>query len=776
MATFAIDVGSALRAYARSDIERRARARWEANVRASSRAPIYTPLRNSVDGAKRLWRALRPMGEAMGGRLQVFRAHTRYALIGFAVSAGAAFAAASAIAIDGYVGNPPAAWAELKASRRHSPIFDAEGRLAGSVGDPDSGLDLDAQRDLAFLPLTSSPPSTFVAGLKALEDRNFDRTGWRAWCGIDVPSMVWRWIASRGVAGGSGVVQQYTRLLKPEWGNEKGLFDKVLRKFRELGASCSVWSSYAEGGGADAILSDYASMAPMLQGGGTLRGLAGASHITFGVEPAELSDAQQLLFAAAVRLPLRLLQPGDVDVACTKVYPKAGAAFEAALAAAHPARVNQCRIIARATGVAPKVLQGEHLQAALADLQAMQRSGVHVASVFQRVPAAKLLNLTSRTAAMLPATVTKMLVNEVEMLPAFEWGQRLNLTFDVDAQRKLAFDFHTALRFVERKGKSALCVPLAKTEPLASGFTRVCGNGVADGTSADVIAVKVRLRDGALGGVYSSPSIMLDAPLSAGSLAKLVIVLAAAQAGIDPESRWCPRQIMDGSRQLRRVGVDPGGYTDAQCARGGKYSVRLVDAIARSDNLAAADVARYLGETRLLAALTVLGFSPEAGVAPWFSTSFGTLPATPRSLLAAWRALVASAYGVELVGSAPRVLAATTADSLIARPFLRLPALSPAAIESLRRLLEAPVAAERGTLGFVADAVTAGKTGTTNSTSIDANGRRTVHAKLALTYQASQGVVNLLVISAPSSGIPLALHDLPASALAPVHRALLQPR
>jgi hypothetical protein len=685
-------------------------------------------------------------------------------------------AVAAVVAVEAYVDHAPGHWEEQKASRRHSPIFDAEGRLAGSVGDPDSVLDLDAQRNLAFIPLTSSPPPTFVAGLKALEDRSFGSTGWRSWCGIDVPAMVWRWIASRGVAGGSGLVQQYTRLLKPEWGSEKGLFDKVVRKVRELGASCSVWSSYAEGGGAETILFDYASMAPMLQGGGTLRGLAGASHITFGVEPAELSDAQQLLFAAAVRLPLRLLQPGDVDVACAKVYPKAGAAFEAAQAAAHPARVNQCRIIARAAGVAPKVLQGEHLEAALADLQAMQRTGVHVASVFQRVPASKLLNLTNRTAAMLPPTVTMMLVNEVEMLPAFKWGQRLNLTFDADAQRKLGTDFHTALRFVERNGKSTFCLPLAKTEPLASGFTRVCGNGVAEGTSADVIAVKVRLRDGALGGVYSSPSIMLDAPLSAGSLAKLVIVLAAAQAGIDPESRWCPRQIMDGSRPLRRVGVDPSGYTDAQCARGGKYSVRLVDAIARSDNLAAAEVARYLGEKRLLAALTALGFSPEAGVAIWFSTSFGTLPATPRSMLTAWRALVASAYGVELVGSAPRVLAAATADPLIALRILWLPALTPAATESLRRLLEAPVAAERGTLGFVADAVTAGKTGTTNSMSIDANGRRTVHAKLALTYQASQGVVNLMVVSAPSSGIPLALHNLPASALAPAHRALLRPR
>ena len=102
---------------------------------------------------------------------------------------------------------------------------------------------------------------------------------------------------------------------------------------------------------------------------------------------------------------------------------------------------------------------------------------------------------------------------------------------------------------------------------------------------------------------------------------------------------------------------------------------------------------------------------------------------------------------------------------------------TPGKCAALRRLLEAPVANEHGTLGFVRNAaVTAGKTGTTQSESRDRSGNRNAYAKLALTFQVEQQAVNLFVVAAPTPQIPLALHTVQGSLFSPAHRALLEPR
>lgn len=208
--------------------------------------------------------------------------------------------------------------------------------------------------------------------------------------------------------------------------------------------------------------------------------------------------------------------------------------------------------------------------------------------------------------------------------------------------------------------------------------------------------------------------------------------------------------------------------------QGGKYLVRLVDGIARSDNLVAAELARQLGDEKLRAALVALGLEPERADNLWYPLGFGTQPATPRILLSAGRLLVAAAYGTGIAGSAPRILAAAGNEAAMGNVPQALSSLTPAGRDTLRQLIEAPVAVERGTLGFVADAVTAGKTGTTSSSTFDVNGHRNVHAKLAITYQARQGALNLLIVTAPKPSVPLALHDTPGSLLAPAHRALLK--
>ncbi len=65
----------------------------------------------------------------------------------------------------------------------------------------------------------------------------------------------------------------------------------------------------------------YASYAPTFQGNGTLRGIEAASRIVFDVAPKDLSDAQQLILAAAARKPLTLLPLGATEIDCKRVYP-----------------------------------------------------------------------------------------------------------------------------------------------------------------------------------------------------------------------------------------------------------------------------------------------------------------------------------------------------------------------------------------------------------------------------------------------------------------------
>lgn len=758
--------------------ERRNRRRWERDVRNAGHAQRFNH-RNRVwsdagFGAGS-WRIGLATATRVGLALKGHLPRLRFAILGLTATSAAAAAVATALAVQAYNDNPPSRWAEIKASRRHSPIYDVEGRLAGSVGAPDGKLDLEARRNLAYIELREPPPRTWVAAATTLEDRNFDKPGLLSFCGIDIASMLRRWVLSPGVAGGSGIVQQYTRQLTG-WGRERGFFEKVSRKFKEIGASCSVWKAYESTGGADGILADYASTAPMFQGGGTLRGLEASSQVAFGVKPAELSDGQQLVLAAAIRLPIPLLRTGDENVPCEQVYPKSGKAYDAALAVARLARATQCRVLARAIGVAPKVLEGDRLQTALKELAALQHRGIHVVNEFQPLPAARLVNLTARTHATLPPIVTRMLVSELDDLPGFKWGTSLFLTVDANAQRGFSRDIQVALREVERTARTKLCIPLTRAEPRVAGFSRLCGRAVQDDASADVVAVKMKVGNGAVIGAVMSSPILIDAPVSAGSLAKWVIALAAVKAGISADSEWCPRRVRDGDRQLRRVGAEPYGYTDAQCARGGKYLMPLAEGFARSDNLVAAEVARYLGDERLRAALESLGLEAERNHELWYGLAFGTQPATPRKLLAAGRAVVAAAYGVRLVGSGPRVLAAAGDEAALGSEPTVLDTLTPAARSSLKRLLEAPTAIERGTLGFLGHSIDAGKSGTTSSDALDVNGHRNVHGKLALMYQADQDALNLLIVAAPKSSVPLALHDLPGSALAPVHRALLQRR
>ena len=764
--------------------ERRDRDAWERALRAARPGAIEQGGRPVAFAFNILWPTELLHGViahartlAQGWRIKNNRLIQRSALV-VCGAAATAVAIAATIATQAYIDHPAEVWTRILAERTHSPLYDTDGRLAGSLGPASGPLPSDDQRNFAFIPLQGTLPPTYAAALLELEDKHFGKSAWFNLCGVDVLSMAGRWLASGATAGGSGITQQLAKQLKaPEWGNERSLAQKMTRKFKELGASCQLWNKLTSDGGSNNVLQHYSSIAPMWQGNGSLRGLEATAPVVFGVAPQALSDAQQLVLAASVKEPLRLLAHGDTAIDCSAVYPRVNnPAFRPDVASSSPARANQCRVLHRALSSAPQVLSGQQLDAARSGLRDMQRAGIVPANEFKSVASKRLINLTSRTAATLPSALLSMVTRELDELDGFAYGDPIHLTVDALAQRQFAEQMTTALKLVQASpaGRGVLCIPLVRMTSPKYFFSPRCGVVQPDQT-AEVFAMKFDAASGAVQRIYASSPQVLDTRISVGSVAKLVVLATAVGAGYEPDSQWCPRQVSDGTRQLRRVGNLERGFTDEQCARGQRVWMTLEQATARSDNLVFAELAKHLGDKRLAAALAAFGLTANAGEQLWYSLAFGTLGATPRELAYATQAVFAAAYGIQTHSTAPKVLAdALEGQAPAARNPLNALIHTSAQRTALRTLLRAPVAAERATLGFVRDAVDAGKSGSTQSASRDTGGHRNAHAKLAVTYQADQGAVNIFIVSAPNPQVPLALHSVQGSLFAAAHRVLLK--
>lgn len=692
------------------------------------------------------------------------------ALIGGLLASTAVAATATVLALKGYVEHPSSFWQQRLSDRMHSPIFDVDHTLIGSV-DTQGKLSTDQAANLAYIPLQGAVPSTFERGLLALENKYFYDETVRNVCGIDLLSLL-RPIATFGRAGGSGISQQLTKELKqPDWGNEGNVATKAYRWAQQLGASCSLYRSLTATGGKSRIVHAYASYAPMWQGNGVLRGLAAASNVVFGVRPDELSNAQQLILAAAVKEPLRVAPIDAAKVDCASVYPRIGnLQFDAATANANRARANQCRVLYRAISMANQVLADQKLSQTLEELRAYQRDGIQPVNPFEPISAKKLVNLSTRTRAAMPSGLLAEIRREAEesTLP----GEPLIVALDAVKQHEFAQAMNLSLIEIQSsaKARSLLCLPLVAA-PTRMKSLRRCGIDSEKNVHADVLAIKADVATGGVKAMYASSPLILDSTQSIGSLAKWIVLVAALSEGYRADTLVCPRSAFDGARALVRVQSPVQGYANCE---NGKHAISFDQATARSDNLAYYDIAKRLGNVKLAAAAAALGFDELDDSINWaYELSFGTFGTRPRNLVTAAQALLSVAFEVRTIGAAPRVL--TNVQAKGNESIQPLLVLLPTALhrQELRKLLKAPVDFERGTLGFVRGEIDAGKTGSTQSAVLDPTGRKYAHGKWSITYQAATGDINLLMIASPLPSVPLAHHSIGGTVLAPALRTLL---
>lgn len=696
--------------------------------------------------------------------------HARLAVRLFCGVAGAATGLAAlgilTVAVPAYFRYPPEFWLERLQARKLSPIFDRNGTLVGSV-DTQNRMPRDLAAEVGYVPLqNSSPLPTFERALLHLEDRHFFDGGLLRVCGIDVRSLT-RPFLSLGRAGGSGLTQQLAKnLLYPEWNDMRGanLAERAYRWTAQLGAACALHRALSRDGGPRRILTAYTSYAPMWQGFGVLRGLEASANVVFGVAPEQLTDAQQLVSAASVKLPLRVAEPESARFACRSLYPRLqNPAFDATAALRFPGRADQCRILRRARFVAPFVLSDSRLVAANAELSEMERAGIAPVNDFEPISSKKLINLSERTRALMPAASMEQIQRESELAGALP-GEPLTITSSAEQQVAFAGAMKEALARIEASasGRRELCMRLKVGEP-APRLT--CGGNTSPELVANVLAVKVKLSTGAVVTQFASRASLFDEDVSIGSLSKWIVLTAAIDAGYTAEALLCPKRAWDGSRALTRVTEPRTGF--ASCSNG-RHLISLEQATARSDNLAFYQLAQELGPTRLTAAATALGMDRllgETRVA--YDMAFGTHGASPRELLAAAQALFGVAYSRSVHGVAPRILINRSETHSRLATLLK----SPEQHLALRRLLEAPVRA--GTLEYTKQRVDAGKTGSTQSRAVDPTGRPYAHGKFSVTYQAARNEINLLMIASPTPTRPLARHTVSGKQFDPALATLI---
>lgn len=687
------------------------------------------------------------------------------ALIGTVALSGVCVAATAAgLVVKGYVDNPVSSWKAILKERTVSPVYDKENTLIGAV-DTQGKLAAAKAYDFAYIPLVGSVPETYQAGLLHLENRHLQKGGIHNICGIDLTSFA---RVFTGAGGGSGLGQQLTLNLKmPDWERGHGV-SRAVRWFMQVGATCSLYK--ALGGDVDALIATYSSYAPMYQGRGSLRGLQSTSKVVWDVVPSNLSDAQQLVLAAAVKKPLRIVPNEDRAVLCEAVYPwKNNPTYNAEIAKKHGARTTECEVINRAVRAAKGVLAGVRLADALQELRGYQLDGINPVNPFEYIGTDKVVNLSARAVSTMPEGLLKQIKQEA-IRADHEPGEPLKIAMDAVQQNEFSDAVKADLERIQQspQGRSLLCMPLIGTpkKPL----TKVCRGAIAN-TMADVLAVKVNVSSGAIKRMYANNPLLLNQRQSVGSLAKLVIATAAVADGYEADSMWCPKKVQDQQRSLRRVTAPVNGFDD--CVKG-KNAISLLQATAESDNLVFYQLALALGNDKLLRAAKALGFTVQSEKNIAYALAFGSFGATATEIMTAGQQLFATAYNVPIKGQAPVILAGTPqqpkkqaggASRLIPNSAQR---------SALRQLLEAPVQ-QGGTLAFMSATVDSGKTGTVQSAVTDVNGNNYAHAKWALSYSANRGELNLFMVSSPLPSIPFARHQVQGSLFKSTQNLLTQP-
>jgi Transglycosylase len=243
---------------------KRAQARWERSLRSVPfEAELWGCTANSgmfrssphIGPAPQQWvqrlmaaaRRLRGLALPTGAAfIPTFAMASPWKKLGVALGGlGAGLVMAAGMAVEGYATYDDAFWHRRIQERTQSPIFSDDGTLIGSVGLSNSTLSAAAAPDYAFVPFQGAAklPATYEAALLWLENRNYRQGGIHNVCGLDLPSTAKRWLTSFN-AGGSTINMQLARnLIRPDWAHEENRVQKLVRKFREIGAASASTST-----------------------------------------------------------------------------------------------------------------------------------------------------------------------------------------------------------------------------------------------------------------------------------------------------------------------------------------------------------------------------------------------------------------------------------------------------------------------------------------------------------------------------------------------------
>ena len=666
-------------------------------------------------------------------------------------------AMASTLVVQGAMGRNPEEWQAALGRTQMVAVRTASGLLLGGVA-RDSSVSAEDLVKRGFIDdpaaLAKVPP-TLKAMLIALEDRHHG--SWREICGISPLSLPTAALSGRG---GSTLAMQVVKDVERAGG--EGGWVLVQRKFREIGAAMRLGCTL----GPDGVLNAYLARAPMVDYGGTTRGVLGAADAVFGVAPEDLSLAQQAVLAASVLAQITdasRLSPAIRSGGCAVVSAEKAQAEQVSLALALAWR--HCRLLARAErALRLTTPDGPALQGALSDIKAMER-GISFVNPWAPISTGRAANLSARAQALLPGAALAELRDHIDNSSSHSMPTAsVVVALTDDHARFVQVAVPQALRKIEQADAQVLCSRL-----LAQDETAVlrCANTPAV-PRAEVTLMRADVESGEIDRAFNIYPGALDRTLAGGSLAKWVVAQAAARAGRNAIDPLCPRQAREGGRWLRRVTRPVNGFahcTDAQ-------TITLRQAMGHSDSLATYELAKSLGPQRLAQALADLGLPPEspAGGGLAYQLSFGTYAATPRQWLEAGRRLASAAYGWPMHQPGLRFVRASAKS----QPRTGL-GLTAAQAHTLRALLEAPVQDPGATLTWADDWARAGKSGTTSSTVGPRGGRPYAAAKLSLLIQRDERRVLLSVIGQPNPPFALGSHSLQGGVFAPLVQALATP-
>lgn len=737
--------------------------RGQASVSVGWRANRLADLRSAASSARRL-----AMGVGRVIRAHVLATHFRMGrcasgawirrlLVASTAAVGVSVAAAAALVAKGYLHDPADLLDRIK-SRMGSALFSRDHQLLGAVFPKAPQFGGIKYADFGYVPLQGEVPQKWARYVTALEQKALFADS-RNICGVDVLGMGKRVLTLRG--GGSGLSQQLVKGLHgPDQVRSKNPLVAAGQKFVELGEACRLHLAL---GGAAGVLNLYAAYAPIAQIDGVTRGVEAGAWTIFGKSPADLTDVESAVLAAAVQRNITAVSPSVFTDGCDKLL---------ALAAnqASPDEVKaaeQCRMLRRARHAVKQELSGAELKAALEEFYKLEHIGVQPVNPFQPISTKRIVNLSSRTASALAPGMLSRITEEAEALDS-KPGEPITLTIGQPSHWTFVAEVNKALAGVDSSssGREQFCVALS-----AGGRPRHCVGAPEGKARANIVLARVDIASGGITRLYESNRLAFDAPNSIGSIAKTVVAMAAVKYGLSADTLVCPRSARDGVRRLRRETKPEHGY--AQC--GPDQLIALGEAWARSDSLAAYDVARrILGDERLREALSVLGLTPDARSTNLaYDLAFGTQVATPPELLAMGQALFGVVYDVPVRSAAPRLLERTTTEPAV---YVAVRAYLPYASQrrELRALLEAPVMHPRGTLHELAPVLGAGKTGTVSSAlRPNANSRPYVGGKYVLAYLPTDRSVALVSVTAPVPH-PLGVNWLQGLTLAPAMAPLFR--